>query len=65
MNQNTFCIKCHRIPSQCCCNTEPRELSDEEIVALYESSYLQSGLDEWEFDPVYFAKEILKKAREK
>jgi hypothetical protein len=19
MNQNTFCSKCHRIPSQCCC----------------------------------------------
>ncbi len=65
MNQNTFCSKCHRIPSQCCCNTAPRELSDEEIVALYESSYLQSGLDEWEFDPVYFARAILKKASDK
>jgi hypothetical protein len=20
MNQNTFCSKCHRIPSQCCCS---------------------------------------------
>ena len=45
--------------------TAPRELSDNEIVALYESSYLQSGLDEWEFDPVYFARAILKRASEK
>jgi hypothetical protein len=42
-----------------------KELTDEEIVSLYESSYLQSGLDEWEFDPVYFARAILKKAQEK
>jgi hypothetical protein len=42
-----------------------KELTDEEIVSLYESSYLQSGLDEWEFDPVYFARAILKKASEK
>jgi hypothetical protein len=39
-----------------------KELTDKEIVSLYESSYLQSGLDEWEFDPVYFARAILKKA---
>lgn len=42
-----------------------KELTDEEIVSLYESSYLQSGLDEWEFDPVYFARAILRKAQEK
>ena len=40
------------------------ELTDKEIVYLYESSYLQSGLDEWEFDPVYFARAILKKAKQ-
>jgi len=40
-----------------------QELTDEEIVSLYESSYLESGLDEWEFDPVYFARAILRKAR--
>ena len=39
-----------------------KTLTDEEIVSLYESSYLESGLDEWEFDPVYFAKAILRKA---
>jgi len=42
-----------------------KTLTDEEIVSLYESSYLESGLDEWEFDPVYFAKTILRKAQEK
>ena len=33
-------------------------LTDEQIVEMYESSYLESGLDEWEFDPVYFARAI-------
>lgn len=42
-----------------------KTLTDEEIVSLYESSYLESGLDEWEFDPVYFARAILKKVSEK
>jgi hypothetical protein len=42
-----------------------KTLTDEEIVSLYESSYLESGLDEWEFDPVYFARAILRKAQEK
>ena len=65
MNQNTFCIKCHRIPSQCCCNTAPKELSDEEIEKLYEEAYLPINSQEWEFDPVYFARAILKKASEK
>jgi hypothetical protein len=41
-----------------------KTLTDEEIVSLYESSYLESGLDEWEFDPVYFARAILRKAQE-
>jgi hypothetical protein len=30
MNQNIFCSKCHRIPSQCCCSSA-KELTDEEI----------------------------------
>jgi hypothetical protein len=42
-----------------------KTLTDEEIYKLYEESYLESGLDEWEFDPVYFAKAILRKAQEK
>jgi hypothetical protein len=40
-----------------------KQLTDQEIQDTYESSYLQSGLDEWEFDPVYFAREILRKAQ--
>ena len=28
MNQNIFCSKCHRIPSQCCCSSA-KELTDE------------------------------------
>jgi hypothetical protein len=27
MNQNIFCSKCHRIPSQCCCSSA-NELAD-------------------------------------
>jgi carbonic anhydrase len=30
MNQNIFCSKCHRIPSQCYCSSA-KELTDEEI----------------------------------
>jgi hypothetical protein len=42
-----------------------KELTDKEIVDIYQSSYCQSGLDEWEFNPIYFARAILKKAQEK
>ena len=31
MNQNSFCTKCHRIPSQCVCGNTFCELTDEEI----------------------------------
>jgi len=41
--------------------TAPRELSDEEIIEIRDSCYVQSGIDEWEFDDVVFAREILKK----
>jgi hypothetical protein len=34
MNQNIFCSKCHRIPSQCCCSSA-KELTDEEIKEVY------------------------------
>lgn len=43
-------------PSKMLWKSKP--LTDEEIVSLYESSYLESGLDEWEFDSVYFARAI-------
>jgi hypothetical protein len=63
MNQNIFCIKCHRIPSQCCCSST-KELTDEEINEVFKSiyghnnSYINSSL----FD---FARAIIKKASEK
>ena len=67
MKQNTFCSKCHRIPNQCCCNTAPRELSDEEINKLWAESHedgiaMQQGFTTQQH---YFAYLILKKASEK
>jgi hypothetical protein len=61
MNQNTFCSKCHRIPNQCCCNTTPKELSDEEILALWVQKNKLNGAK----DIIDFARAILKKASEK
>ena len=52
MNQNTFCSKCHRIPSQCYCSSV-KELTDEEIVSEWEESK----------DEVDFARAILRKAQ--
>jgi hypothetical protein len=64
MNQNTFCSKCYRIPSQCCCNTAPKELSDEEIKAI--ELQISEGVACYDdFDFVAFARAILKKASEK
>ena len=94
MNQNIFCSKCHRIPSQCCCSSanelanklqeldsklhlielfkavrssrqqqaeiealKLRELTDEEIIELFEHPD--------DFNCIDFAKSILKKAKEK
>jgi len=55
MNQNIFCSKCHRIPSQCCCSSA-KELTDREIMELY---CMTSNND-----PLEFARAILKKASE-
>jgi hypothetical protein len=58
MNQNIFCNKCHRIPSQCCCSSA-KELTDEEIVNLYKETEADNGgIRE-------FARAILKRASEK
>jgi len=63
MNQNIFCSKCHRIPSQCCCSST-KELTDEEINEVFKSiyghnnSYINSNL-------FNFARAIIKKASEK
>ena len=64
MNQNSFCTKCHRIPSQCVCGNTQRELTDEEINEVFKSiyghnnSYINSNL-------FNFARAIIKKASEK
>lgn len=42
-----------------------KTLTDEEIIEIRDSCYVQSGIDEWEFDDVVFARAILKKASEK
>ena len=60
---NTFCSKCHRIPSQCCCSPA-KTLTDEEIAKLADDilgyqiyGYKESGVYE-------FARAILRKASE-
>jgi hypothetical protein len=60
MNQNIFCSKCHRIPSQCCCSLA-KELTDDEINQIVWQQNLLLGND----DLRKFARAILKKAREK
>ena len=37
---------------------KPKPLSDEEIIAIRDFCYVQSGIDEWEFDDVNFARAI-------
>jgi hypothetical protein len=42
-----------------------KTLTDEEIIEIRDSCYVQSGIDEWEFDDITFAREILRKAQDK
>ena len=42
---------------------QTKPLSDEEINKLHEESYLSISKQEWEFDPVYFARAIEAKVR--
>jgi len=60
MNQNIFCSKCHRIPSQCCCSST-KELTDEEINQIVWQQNLLLGND----DLRKFARAILQKASKK
>jgi hypothetical protein len=60
MNQNIFCSKCYRIPSQCCCSSA-KELTDEEINQIVWQQNLLLGND----DLRKFARAILQKASEK
>jgi hypothetical protein len=59
MNQNIFCSKCNRIPSQCCCSSA-KELTDEEINQVVWQQNLLLGND----DLRKFARAILQKASE-
>jgi hypothetical protein len=63
MTQNSFCTKCHRIPSQCVCGGTFRELTDEEIMVLYEE-YIETHYIS-ELNVLGFGRAILKKAMEK
>jgi hypothetical protein len=63
MNQNSFCTKCHRIPSQCVCGNTQRELTEWEIKECWEeATEMREHFCSQYFD---FAQLILKKASEK
>ena len=64
MNQNIFCSKCHRIPSQCCC-LSAKELTDEEIANVWNDVRKDAILKSSMNDLQEFARAILKKASEK
>jgi len=61
MNQNIFCSKCHRIPSQCCCSSA-KELTDKEIEGIARANV--DGHTSME-QLKWFARAILQKASEK
>jgi hypothetical protein len=61
MNQNIFCSKCHRIPSQCCCSLA-KELTDKEIEGIARANV--DGHTSME-QLKWFARAILQKASEK
>jgi hypothetical protein len=63
MNQNIFCSKCHRIPSQCCCSSA-KELTNEEILDIAKTMPTIDGAT-MEEAYILFARAILKKASEK
>jgi hypothetical protein len=42
-----------------------KTLTDEEIIEIRDSCYVESGLDEWEYCDIEFARAILRKAQEK
>ena len=62
MNQNSFCTKCHRIPSQCVCGNTQRELTDEEIKEVYGEHFDVKNCDWLHLECI---RAILQKAREK
>ena len=58
MNQNTFCKYCHRIPSQCGCTYPVKELTDEEILEIYNAILIHDKKSS-----IKFARAILRKAQ--
>jgi hypothetical protein len=64
MNQNIFCTKCHRIPSQCVCGNTQCELTDAEILEV--CSQIEP-FDDITIEQAFieFARAILRKASEK
>ena len=69
MNQNMFCSKCYRIPSQCCCSSA-KELTDEEIDDVWvetcsDFKLIENGETRGVVNIYAVSRAILKKAREK
>jgi hypothetical protein len=63
MNQNSFCTKCHRIPSQCVCGGTFCELTNEEIMEVANEVF--NTYKNWGYYQIDFARAILAKACEK
>jgi len=63
MNQNIFCSKCHRVPSQCCCSSV-KELTNEEILDIAKTMPTIDGAT-MEEAYILFARAMLQKASEK
>jgi len=63
MNQNIFCSKCHRVPSQCCCSSA-KELTNEEILDIAKTMPTIDGAT-MEEAYILFARAMLQKASEK
>ena len=69
MNQNIFCSKCHRIPSQCCCSSA-KELTDEEIDKVWAETcsdfkLIENGKTKGIINIYDVSRAILKRASEK
>ena len=68
MTQNSFCTKCHRIPSQCVCGGTFRELTDEEIYDCFKIPKDKRNTGQSDYNLIgcrEVADAILRKASEK
>jgi hypothetical protein len=57
--QNTFCSKCHRIPSECCCRSA-KQLTDEQIKEVWIKRPANTAED-----VIAFARAIIERALNK